>query len=101
MLDSYRRVLSRPGAFRFSSAGLVARLPISMVTLGVVLLVEGETGSYGLAGAVSGVVVLGQAACAVLHGRLVDGFGQGRVLPIAITGFAVWMVLLVSAVTRD
>jgi MFS family permease len=101
MLDSYRRVLSRPGAFRFSSAALVARLPISMVTLGVVLLVEGQTGSYGLAGIVSGIVVLGQAACAVLHGRLVDSFGQGRVLPLAITGFAVSMVLLVSAVTRD
>ena len=53
VLDSYRRVLSRPGALRFSSAGVVARLPIAMVTLGVVLLVEGETGSYGLAGAVS------------------------------------------------
>ena len=101
MLDSYRRVLSRPGAFRFSSAGLVARLPMSMVTLGVVLLVEGETGSYGVAGVVSGVVVLGQASCAVLHGRLVDRFGQGRVLPLAITGFAAAMVLLVSAVTRD
>lgn len=101
MLDSYRRVLSRPGAFRFSSAGLVARLPMSMVTLGVVLLVEGETGSYGVAGVVSGVVVLGQASCAVLHGRLVDRFGQGRVLPLAVTGFAVSMALLVMAVTRD
>lgn len=101
MLDSYRRVLSRPGALRFSSAALVARLPMSMVTLGVVLLVEGETGSYGVAGIVSGVVVLGQAACAVLHGRLVDAHGQGRVLPLAVTGFATCMVLLVSAVTRD
>jgi MFS family permease len=101
VLDSYRRVLSRPGGLRFSSAGLLARLPIAMVTLGVVLLVEGETGSYGLAGTVSGVVVLGEAACAVLHGRLVDGFGQGRVLPLAITGFATSMALLVAAVTRD
>ncbi|KRF36035.1 MFS transporter [Nocardioides sp. Soil805] len=101
MLDSYRRVLSRPGALRFSSAGLLARLPISMVTLGVVLLVEDRTGSYGLAGTVSGVVVLGEAACAVLHGRLVDQYGQGRVLPIAITGFAVSMTLLVTAVGSD
>ena len=53
MLDSYRRVLARPGAFRFSSAALVARLPISMVGLGIVLLVEERTGSYGLAGTVS------------------------------------------------
>jgi MFS family permease len=101
MLDSYRRVLSRPGALRFSSAGLVARLPISMVTLGVVFLVEGETGSYGLAGTVSGVVVLGQASCAVLHGRLVDALGQRRVLPVAVSLFATAMALMVLAVTRD
>lgn len=101
MLDSYRHVLSRPGALRFSSAGLVARLPISMVTLGVVFLVEGETGSYGLAGAVSGVVVLGQASCAVLHGRLVDALGQRRVLPVAVSLFAASMALMVLAVTRD
>jgi MFS family permease len=101
MFESYRRVLSRPGALRFSSAGLLARLPISMVTLGVVLLVESRTGSYGQAGIVSGVVVLGEAACAVMHGRLVDGYGQGRVLPLAITGFAVSMALLVCSVTND
>jgi MFS family permease len=101
MLDSYRRVLSRPGALRFSSAGVVARLPISMVTLGVVFLVEGQTGSYGLAGTVSGVVVLGQASCAVLHGRLVDALGQRRVLPVAVTLFATSMALMVLAVTRD
>ena len=40
MLDSYRRVLSRPGALRFTRPALVARLPISMVGLGIVLLVE-------------------------------------------------------------
>ena len=71
MLDSYRRVLARPGALAFSSAALVARLPISMVGLGIVLLVEARTGSYGLAGTVSAVFVLAEAAFAVLHGRWV------------------------------
>ena len=60
--NPYWRVLSRPGALRFSSAALVARLPISMVGLGIVLLVEGRTGSYGLAGTVSAVFVLAEAA---------------------------------------
>ena len=69
MLDSYARVLRRPGALAFSAAGLVARLPISMVGLGIVLLVEERTGSYGLAGTVSAVFVLAEAAFAVLHGR--------------------------------
>ena len=101
MLDSYRRVLSRPGALAFSSAALVARLPISMVGLGIVLLVEQRTGSYGLAGTVSAVFVLAEAAFAVLHGRWVDHFGQSRVLPLAISVFGAGLALLMLAVERD
>ncbi len=101
MLDSYRRVLARPGAFAFSSAALVARLPISMVGLGIVLLVQQETGSYGLAGTVSAAFVLAQAAFAVLHGRWVDHFGQRRVLPLAISVFGAGLALMMLAVQQD
>jgi MFS family permease len=101
MLDSYARVLRRPGALAFSGAGLVARLPISMVGLGIVLLVEERTGSYGLAGTVSAVFVLAEAAVAVLHGRWVDHHGQARVLPIAISVFAAGLSLMIVAVEQD
>jgi MFS family permease len=100
MLDSYRRVLARPGAFAFSSAALVARLPISMVGLGIVLLVEERTGSYGLAGTVAAVFVLAEAAFAVLHGRWVDHFGQARVLPLAISVFGAGLALMMLAVEQ-
>ncbi|MDP9822739.1 MFS transporter [Nocardioides massiliensis] len=98
MLASYRAVLSRPGALPFSLAGLIGRLPISMIGLGLVLLVEDATGSYGSAGVVSAAYVLGNAALAILSGRLIDRFGQGRVLPVMITisalslGGTVWAV---------
>jgi MFS family permease len=101
MLDSYRRVLAHPGALAFSGAALVARLPISMVGLGIVLLVEERTGSYGLAGSVSAVFVLAEAAFAVLHGRWVDHFGQSRVLPAAISVFGAGLALMMLAVERD
>lgn len=101
MLDSYRGVLSRPGALRFSVAALVARLPIAMVGLGIVLLVEGATGSYGLAGTVSATYVLAQAAVALFHGRLLDGYGQSRVLPLAIAAFGVFLSLMVIAVEQQ
>ena len=101
MLDSYARVLRRPGALAFSGAGLVARLPISMVGLGIVLLVEERTGSYGLAGTVSAVFVLAEAAFAVIHGRWVDHHGQARVLPIAISVFAAGLSLMILAVEQD
>jgi len=101
VLDSYHRVLARPGALAFSSAALVARLPISMVGLGIVLLVEGRTGSYGLAGTVSAVFVLAEAAFAVLHGRWVDHYGQSRVLPLAISVFGAGLALMMLAVEQD
>lgn len=101
MLDSYRQVLARPGALAFSGAALVARLPISMVGLGIVLLVEQRTGSYGLAGTVSAVFVLAEAAFAVLHGRWVDHFGQSRVLPLAISVFGAGLALMMLAVEQD
>lgn len=101
MLDSYRRVLVRPGALAFSSAALVARLPISMVGLGIVLLVQQRTGSYGLAGTVSAAFVLAEAAFAVLHGRWVDHFGQSLVLPIAISVFGAGLALMMLAVEQD
>lgn len=93
MLTTYRRILARPGTALFSATGLVARLPISMVGLGIVLLVEAESGSYGLAGSVSGVALLSNAGFAILQARWIDRLGQSRVLPVAIT---VWGVALAA-----
>ena len=63
MLSTYRRVLAHPGAFRFSATGLVARLPMSMTGIGIVLLVSAVYGSYGLAGTVAAVNVVATAIC--------------------------------------
>ncbi len=101
MLTSYRRVLSEPGTLRFSATGLVARLPISMVGLGIVLLVSAATGSYGIAGAVSAAFMIANAGLAIAQGRLLDSFGQGRVLAAAAAVFGVAMVMLVWSVEAD
>lgn len=98
VLTSYRRVLAEPGAALFSVTGLLARLPISMVGLGIVLLVEASTGSYGLAGAVSAAYMVANAVMAVVQGRLVDRLGQATVLTVAAVAFGVSMVLLTWSV---
>ncbi|MGZ4437511.1 MAG: MFS transporter [Nocardioidaceae bacterium] len=100
MLSTYRRVLTLPGAWEFSASGLVARLPISMVSLGIVVLVSTRTGSYALAGGISAAYLVGNAGFAVLQGRLVDRRGQSRVLPWTILLFAVALVLMMTAVER-
>lgn len=101
MLDPYRRILSRPGTFAFSASGLVARLPISMLGLGLVLMVQDATGSYATAGAVSATAVIAEAVMALLHGRLVDTYGQSRVLPIAIVIFGAALAFTIYAVQQD
>jgi MFS family permease len=101
MLDPYRRVLSRPGAALFSATGLVARMPISMMTLAVVLLVTAETGSYTLAGQVSAAFVIANALFAIPHGTLLDRLGQSRVLFVDSLVFAFGSGMLGYAVVHD
>ncbi|RNL64872.1 MFS transporter [Nocardioides marmoriginsengisoli] len=101
MLDSYRRVFAHPGSASFSATGLIARLPISMMTLGIVILVSTLSGSYGLAGQVSAAFVIGNAVVAIAHGRLADRFGQTRVLYVDAVVFALATGLLVHSVTAD
>lgn len=98
MLDPYRRILRVPGAWKFSLAGFFARLPISMLSLGLVLLISQAYGSYALAGSVTAVFLLANAGGAVVHGRLIDRLGQRRVLLVAVACFAIAMTLLAWAV---
>lgn len=101
MLESYRRVFAHRGSFAFSATGLVARLPISMMTLGIVILVSSITGSYGLAGQVSAAFVIGNALVAIGHGRLADRFGQTRVLYVDAIAFALFTGLLTESATQE
>lgn len=99
-LAPYRRIFDRATAM-FSMTGLVARLPISMVGLGIVLLAEHETGSYAFAGAVSAVALIANAGFAVVQGRLLDRLGQARVLPVLITLWGTGLALTMLSLTGD
>src|SRR3954469_75625 len=98
MLTSYRRILAVPGALAFSATGLVARLPISMQSLGIVLLVVGVTGSYGLAGSVAASTTIANAVAAIFQGRYLDRLGQSRLLPAMILLWGAALSLLVLSV---
>src|SRR3954452_15357754 len=97
MLQPYRDVLTRPGALAFSGAGVVARLPMSMVGIGIVLMVSSLYGSYGLAGRVSAVYVIAQALCSPQLARFVDRYGQARIMRPAIAVSSVGLTALVAA----
>jgi hypothetical protein len=82
MFTPYRTILSLPGSLAFSAIGWYARLPMSMTGIGLVLLVSAASGSYGLAGSVAATCVVATAATSPLQARLVDRYGQGRVIPL-------------------
>src|SRR6266498_3814849 len=99
----YRGLVTVQGGLAFSAAALVARMPISMQTLGSVLLVAAKTGSYALAGAVSATVVVAQAVVAPPVSRLIDRVGQRRVvLPglaaLVLAGAPGWTLFPAAAV---
>jgi predicted MFS family arabinose efflux permease len=110
----YAALFAVPGSLAFSLIGWLARLPIPMIGLGTVLLVAGETGSYGLAGALSGVLALSFSLASPQWARLTDRRGQGTVLRLQASaslvfglGFAVsvivggphWLWFLLAALT--
>lgn len=80
MFARYREILALPGASAFFWWGLVARIQMGMSGLATFLLVQIEYGSYATAGAVLGVGSLGYAIVAPQISRLVDAYGQSRVL---------------------
>jgi MFS family permease len=98
MLAPYRTVLSTPGARAFSVAGLMSRLPMSTISLGIVLLVSHRTGSFGTAGVMAAAYTLATAASSPAMARLIDRLGQRRVLVPASSGLAAGIVGLVVAV---
>ncbi|KJH86940.1 MFS transporter [Pseudomonas fluorescens] len=96
MANPYRELFTAPGSRGFVLAGMIARMPISMTGIGVITMLSQLKGGYGLAGAVAATFALATAFCAPQVSRLVDRFGQGRVLPVAalLGGGALLMLLL-------
>ena len=97
----YLAALASPGALRFSAAGFLGRLQISMYGLGTVLLVSSLTGQYGLAGVVTAAGAAGYAVVSPLTARLGDRFGQrAALLPLAGVFAAASCVLIAGAIGR-
>ena len=93
----YVEILRRPGAARFTAAAFIARIPISMVALGIVLMVSELRGSYALAGIVAAAYTISSALLNPMGSRAVDRWGQLRVVRILVAVHAVSLLLLAWA----
>src|SRR5690348_17032387 len=73
-------------------------MPLSMTGIGIVTMLSSLRGDYGLAGAVSATLALSAAALGPQVSRLVDRYGQARViLPATGVTLAAMGVLLLCA----
>lgn len=91
-LSDYRAALASPGAGVPAIMSLLARMPIAMVGLSLLLYVQRETGSFAIAGLVSAGSLVGVAVGAVIQGRIMDR--RGPTGPLLVT-----VVLFVASVT--
>src|SRR6188472_2966882 len=71
---------SIPGAVRLASVSLVARLPMAMLSIALLVHVRHLTGSFATAGVVAGAFAVSLGVGGPLLGRLVDRRGQTVVL---------------------
>lgn len=78
--NPYRRVLGAPHVLRLAAGAVVARLPVGMGAIAIVIFIHEQTGSFGAAGAAAGAFTLGLGGTSPLLGRLVDRRGPRRVL---------------------
>ncbi|MBS1890928.1 MAG: MFS transporter [Actinobacteria bacterium] len=74
-----------PQVASLSLASIVARLPFGMATISLVIFIHARTGSFGIAGLVTGFYTLSFALTGPWLGRLVDRRGPRVVLaPLAV-----------------
>ena len=97
-LADYRRALGAPGARGPVLFSLLARMPIAMIGLAMLLYVRTTTGSFATAGLVSAAVLVGVAVGSVGQGRVIDRFGPTRPLLLVTAVFAVAVAASVAAV---
>ena len=94
-LRAYRNVFVMPRVRPLILAGVLARMPIGMGAVGLILFVHGETGSFGSAGAVTGAFTIGVGVTGPLLARLIDRRGTRPVIIPAALVTAAGLVLVV------
>jgi predicted MFS family arabinose efflux permease len=92
-MNAYLEILRNRRVATLLGAALIARLPFGINGLAIVLFLREETGSFAIAGAVAGALMLGAGVGAPVMGRFVDRRGA-RVLLLLAAGNATGLVTL-------
>lgn len=96
--NNYKRLFAFRGAKAFCISAAIARLPMSMMGLGIVLALNSLYNNWTVAGAMAAAYVLAQAAVTPLYAKLFDRFGQRKIGGIALSSQVVAMLAFAFAV---
>jgi MFS family permease len=98
---AYRALLSRPHAKGLLGWSILARLPLGMAPLALLLLARGEGASYASAGAVAASYGIALALGAPVAGRLVDRRGPHRILLQRAVAYPALLALVAGLALLD
>lgn len=93
-MGAYRDLVRSPGVLSVTVSQLFARLPLGMLSLGILLHVQARSGSFAQAGAVVACVSVGQGVAMPMTSRLVGRVGRSVTLSVAAVVNATAMVAL-------
>ncbi|PJM78726.1 MFS transporter [Bifidobacterium scaligerum] len=97
----YARLFALPGTKAFCISGAVARLPISMMSLGIVLALNHLYDNWTVAGTMSAAYVLAMSCVTPFYARAFDRFGQARVGRLALAvQIAAMLSFAIAALVR-
>lgn len=94
-LAAYRRVLAAPHVRPLVAFALLARMPIGMGAVTLILFVHAQTGSFGEAGVVAGAYTIGLGITGPTVARLIDRRGARLII---IPGALIVMAALIAVV---
>ena len=100
MFSPYRKLFAVPGALRFSIAGSIARLPISMTLLSITFVIVHVKHSYTLAGTVATGAALISTVFSPTWSRYADRLGQRRVLRFTIPFYIAFDLIFLIAISK-
>ena len=93
-------ILSAPGARALLGSSILARLPLAMFSIALLVHARQLTGSFAVAGVVSGAYAICGAVSAPFLGRLVDRYGQTMVL-ISGAGLTALVLIVTGLLPSD
>ena len=100
MFSPYRKLFAVPGALRFSVAGSIARLPISMTLLSITFVIVHVKHSYTLAGTVATGAALISTVFSPTWSRYADRLGQRKVLRFTVPFYIIFDLIFLIAISK-